>query len=333
MDEDGTLSIGPLYGVARLVDGGDIGDLYNYAPAGDFDSTPTSVFVEVAEHGPLVGAVVVTRTYRWATVAMRVSLHAGERFCRLELSFDNTRPDHRVRLHVPLPRRAEHSYAEGQFAVVKRGLASEGGHGEVPLPTFPAYGFVAAGGVALLLDQVSEYEVVGDGRELALTLLRATGWISRADHPLRAEPAGPVIPTPQAQCLGRVTTRLAVYPYEGGWEEGGVAGAAEAYRCPFVAVNGLGGPAAETTEGLSITGHGVRMSSLRRRGEWLELRVVALTDSPATATIGPVTAARRADLRGRPGDDVPVADGTLTLPLRPWEIATVQLLQHCSSIQ
>jgi len=61
---------------------------------------------------------------------------AGEPFCRLDVAFTNNHPDHRVRLHVPLHRPATHSHAEGQFAVVARGLHSEGRHGEVPLPTF-----------------------------------------------------------------------------------------------------------------------------------------------------------------------------------------------------
>jgi mannosylglycerate hydrolase len=40
---------------------------------------------------------------------------------------------------------------------------------------------------------------------------------------------------------------------------------------------------------------------------------------------GPFDAARRADLLGRPGADLPVAGHTLRLELAPWEIATVQL--------
>ncbi len=44
-------------------------------------------------------------------------------------------------------RRPTTSSAEGQFAVVDRGLTAEAGHGEVPTPTFPAHGFVHAAGV------------------------------------------------------------------------------------------------------------------------------------------------------------------------------------------
>jgi alpha-mannosidase len=350
--EDGTLTLRAadgteVAGVGRIVDGGDLGDLYNYAPdsrdrsgsaasdaAHDPDrsstvDSPDEVAVTVVESGPLVGSLSIERRCPWASVATVVELRAGEPFCRLGIEFENRHPDHRVRLHVPLARPATRSYAEGQFAVVPRGLTSEGGHGEVPLPTFPAYSFVDAGGVAVLLDQVSEYELV-DGTELAVTLLRATGMISRPDHRYRAEPAGPVIATPQAQCLGTVVrTDLAIAPHAGEWAEAGVLRMAEAFRCPPVAVEGTG-PAdvpLAAQAGLSVEGDGVVVGSLRRRdAQWWELRLVAMTDTPTTATVsGRFDAARRADLLGRPGPDLSTVDGQLVLPLRPWEIATVQL--------
>jgi alpha-mannosidase len=286
------------------------------------------VGVTVRETGPLVAAFEVTRAYSWrrpTTITMCVELRAGEPFCRLDFAFVNGHPDHRVRLHVPVARQASGSHAEGQFAVVARGLDGEGGHGEAPLPTFPANSLVDAGGAAVLLVQPTEYEIVNDGTEIALTLLRATGLISRAEHPLRAEPAGPVIATPQAQLIGaEIRTSLAVMPHAGGWPE--VLAAAEAFRHPFTAARGL----AEQgdiigADGLSVAGDGVVMTSLRRRdSDWLELRVVAMSDSPTTAHIGQTLEARRADLLGRPGPPVGVIDGIAHLPLNPWEIGTIQ---------
>jgi hypothetical protein len=68
------------------------------------------------------------------------------------------------------------------------------------------------------------------------------------------------------------------------------------------------------------------LSSLRRRGDWLELRLACQHPSPVTATVGGgVAAARSADLLGRPGPDLRVAGGALRLDLRAWEIRTVQL--------
>ncbi|HEX4812578.1 MAG TPA: glycoside hydrolase family 38 C-terminal domain-containing protein, partial [Nonomuraea sp.] len=244
---DGTLTLVgtdglTVTGAGRIVDGGDVGDTYNYAPPRDdrIVSEPLSVETERICSGPLVAAVDVRRTYRWPAagdgidgapelpavsragrteeivVTTRVELRAGEPYVRLHVEFDNRCADHRVRLHVPLPGPATQSHAEGQFAVVTRGLTAEPGCGETPLPTFPASSWVAAGGVAALLEHVTEYEVT-DG-DLALTLLRSVGYLSRNRNALRPEPAGPQLPTPAAQSRGVRSVSLALMPYAS-WEE------------------------------------------------------------------------------------------------------------------
>ncbi|MEU7739683.1 alpha-mannosidase [Nonomuraea sp. NPDC049158] len=355
---DGTLALTgadgiTLTGAGRIVDGGDVGDTYNYAPPAEdrIVSDPVSVELTPVCSGPLVAAFDVRRTYRWPAagqgiegtpeipaaarteatedivVDTRVELRAGEPYVRLHVSFDNRCSDHRVRLHVPLPTRAAASHAEGQFAVVTRGLSSEGGCGEEPLPTFPASGWVAAGGVAALLEHVTEYELVDDGAELALTLLRSVGYLSRNLHVMRPEPAGPQLPTPAAQSRGLRSVSLALMPYGESWAA--VPPAAETFRHDLLAVPGTGDPSLAlppAASGLSVTGDGVVMTSLRVRDGRHELRVVAYSETPTNAIIsGTFTQARHADLRGRPGDPIPVSSGTVHLPLRPWEIATIQL--------
>ncbi|MER6942423.1 alpha-mannosidase [Nonomuraea sp. NPDC000554] len=355
---DGTLTLTgadgtTLTGAGRIVDGGDVGDTYNYAPPVNdlFITLPEAIEVEPVCSGPLVAALDVRRTYRWPAagdgveftpelpaksrtaemerivVDTRVELRAGEPFVRLRVAFDNRCVDHRVRLHVPLPAKASVSHAEGQFAVVTRGLTAEAGCGETPLPTFPASSWVAAGGVAALLEHVTEYELVEGGSELALTLLRSVGYLSRNRNALRPEPAGPQLPTPAAQSRGLRSVNLALMPYDGTWQD--VLPAAETFRHDLVVTPGTGAAGLaqpDPAPGLSVTGDGVVMTSLRSRDEWRELRVVALTPTATEALVeGGFTQARRADLRGRPGDPLQVEDGILRLPLRPWEIATVQL--------
>jgi glycosyl hydrolase family 38/alpha mannosidase-like protein len=335
-----------LDGVGRLTDGGDAGDLYNYAPpAGDLlVAEPDAVAVAAVAAGPLQGALAVERTYRWplhATAAARsagratvrtvtrVELRAGEPFVRLRVSFDNPCRDHRVRLHVPLARPAASSFAEGQFAVVERDTSAEGGHGEVPLATFPARGFVDAGGAAVLLDHVLEYELLTDPPELALTLLRAVGQISRNAHRFREEPAGPEVATPAAQCLGPWSVGLGVLPHAGPWHADGVLEQAERYQHELLAAPGTGPgltlrePEPPEAAGLAVEGDGVALSGLRRRGEWLELRLACQHPDPVTATVGGgLLAAREADLLGRPGASLPVTGGALRLELGAWEIRT-----------
>jgi mannosylglycerate hydrolase len=365
---DGTLRLRgsgvTLQGVARLVDGGDAGDLYNYAPpaADRLVAEPDSVAVTVLASGPVRGELLVERDYGWPLgldpagtarseepVAVRtatsVELRAGEPFLRLLVTFDNRARDHRLRLHVPLAGPAAGSFAEGQFAVVERGTRAEGGHGEEPLATYPASGFVDAGGAAVLLDHVTEYELLPDPPELALTLLRAVGQISRNVHRFRQEPAGPETPTPRAQCLGPVTGRLAVYPHPGAWHRDGVLEQMERYRHDLLVAPGTARRArpdrpeaapganlpAEVT-GLAVEGDGVVLSALRRRGEWLELRLTCQRPAPVTATVtGAVVEARQADLLGRPGPALPVRGGALRVDLAAWEVRTVHLRRRPSS--
>ena len=88
---------------------------------------------------------------------------------------------------------------------------------------------------------------------------------------------------------------------------------------------GWAGPPAP---GLEILGDGVVLSALRRRGDELEVRLVAETAAATTAVIGgrPISAARDVDLLGRAGDDLAIAsDGTVRITLRAWEIRTIRL--------
>jgi alpha-mannosidase len=204
-------------------------------------------------------------------------------------------------LHIPLAREARFSAAEGQFAVVERGLEAESGFGEVALPTFPAYGFVDAGGVAVLLQHPMEYELIG-GRDLALTLLRATGLISRSAHRYRESPAGPELAIPAAQCRGPWSIELALYPHEGAWHDAGVLAQLERYRHPFVVAPGraLDGPTSQ--KGPELSGEGVVLSSLRANGRRLAATVACEHPEPVKAAIGDAQ-----------------------LDLRPWEIRRVEL--------
>jgi alpha-mannosidase len=312
LEDPGTLTIRgggrELSGVGRVVEGRDVGDSYNYAPPPDdvLVDQPDHVSVEIAAGGPLRGELQIVRAFTWKGVEIEtttlVELRAGEHFCRLRVSFDNRVSDHRVRLHIALADPADRSVAEGQFAVVERGLEAEGGHGEVPLPTFPARGFVDAGGVAVLLDHVMEYELL-EGRELALTLLRSIGLISRADNPYREVNAGPEVPIPAAQLRGPWSIVFALFPHSGSWLEAGVLRQMEHYQHPLLAAQGTG-ERAQVPEraGPELRGEGVVLSALRRRGDRLEARIVNEQPRAATAT-----------LAGQAVD------------LRPWEIRTVSV--------
>jgi len=348
-------------GVGRVADGGDVGDSYNYGPPAN-DVTvdhPTQVRVETELAGPVVGRLRVVRTYHWprsasadlsarsrdvdaTEVSMTVELRAGEPFARVTVSFDNRADDHRVRFHAPLPRRASASYAEGQFAVVERGLTGEGGYREEPIPTFPAHGWVDAGGLAILLDHIGEYELTAGGAEIALTLLRSIGFISRYANPYRLDPAGPELAIPNAQMRGPWSMSFGLLPHAGDWASGGVDAAAEIYRHPPAWAHGSGSAAASASwppagagdDALWLRGAHVDLSMLRRRDDgWLDLRLVNLAGEARKATItGGVLEARETSLLGEPGAALAVSDGQLRLDLRAAEVRTVQLRRRESAL-
>jgi mannosylglycerate hydrolase len=292
-------TVPPLKSPTRIVRGKDVGDSYNYAPPDDdvLVDEPIEERLETLEDGPLRRVAVLHRRYVWDDTPVdtqtRFEQRAGEPFIRIRIDFDSPCEDQRVRVHVPLREPADRSFAEGQFAVVERGLEVEGGYGEVAIPTHPANAFVAAGGVALLLDHVTEYELLGD--ELALTVLRSTGFISRNQNPWREDPAGPEVPTPAAQLRGPHSFSFAWYPSTDAIHE-----QAEQYRHPFL-----------TAYGKSETKH-LRAHS----GPELE-------GNPGVV----LTALRRdhARLVNESADPQTVRFAGHELELGPWEIRTIQL--------
>lgn len=353
---DGTLAVtgadgSVLLGVGRLVDGGDRGDSYNYGPPAKdvLVSEPAGVTVDVLENGPLRSRTRITRVYPWPAalsgdrdvrsgetvptpVETLVEVRAGEPFVRVSTSFLNRSADHRLRFHVPLPEPAAGSAAAGQFAVTERGLTAEGGWGEYPIPTFPASSFVSAGAATVLLDHATEYELVSDGSEVAITLLRAIGSISVNIHPFRDEPAATEIPAPGAQDLGmRVENRFAVLPSATGWQGANAVALAELFRNDVLVARGTapaGGQLPPDATGVQVDGADVFVSAVRRvtaedGAAGTEIRLVAMSGTGATARLtGPFTEATTVDLLGRPLSTTPAADG-LELALGPWEIRTV----------
>jgi alpha-mannosidase len=79
-----------------------------------------------------------------------------------------------------------------------------------PAPkTIPHQGWISANGFTVIAPGLPEAEVTQDGT-IAMTLVRAVGWLSRPDLSSRPGQAGPSIPTPGAQCLETIRARFAL---------------------------------------------------------------------------------------------------------------------------
>ncbi len=332
----GTFALDGVAGLGRLVDGGDLGDSYNYSPPGQdsFVEVPESVTVRVDERGPVRARVRITTTYVWpdhvdgssqarvgehrVEVDTDLELRADDPVARVTTTFVNPSGDHRLRVHLPLPEPARHSHAESAFSIVTRGLTAEGRADEFGLPTAPSQRFVTAGRLTVAHEGVCEYELVdidGDAaRTLALTVLRSTGMLSRLGMAYRPFPAGPLTPVEGLQMRGkRITMRYALAldcddPYR----------VADDVLLPLETVSSLGG-GSRPRSGSELAVHGAEVSALHRVGGVLEARVFNPTAKP-TVVLFPGRAGWLVDLRGYPQD---AFEGSFEL--RPFGIATARL--------
>ncbi|MEW6228671.1 MAG: glycoside hydrolase family 38 C-terminal domain-containing protein [Bacillota bacterium] len=284
---DGTLSVtdretGVVYeGINRLVDGGDRGDMYNYHPPANDTLIDRPVHgpatCTVEECGPVratmrldlayevPSGLAADRTHRSCEtvrlpITTRVSLMAGVRRVEFKTIVENRAKDHRFRVHFPACFRADYSDAGCQFEVVRRAvdLPRLQGPVEVPAGTHPHRSFIDISdgkvGLAVSTRGLPEYEVLrtGAGSEIAITLLRCVGWLSRADLVTRPSHAGPALPTPDAQCQGKWSFDYAIFPHRGDWHSGGVHLFAQAYQSPAVALGAsFGRPGDECLQTLS----------------------------------------------------------------------------------
>ncbi len=235
-------------------DGGDVGDLYNYAPPA------ADVMVANPRHRPEIALVRAGPAQATLRISMRyelplhcaenrqarhyemvecpivteVSLSPGVRRIDIRTTVTNLARDHRLRVLFPVPVLAEVSEAEGAFEVTRRPVRQPGPlPGEVPwsewpeLPvdTHPQKRFVDVSdgkiGLAVLNRGLPEYEVVpwplNGGVAVALTLLRCVEWLSRSDMSTRKGHAGPMEYTPLGQCLGEHVFEYALAPHAGPW--------------------------------------------------------------------------------------------------------------------
>jgi alpha-mannosidase/mannosylglycerate hydrolase len=75
--------------------------------------------------------------------------------------------------------------------------------------TFPHQGWVCANDLTVIAPGLPEAEVVPDGT-IAITVLRAVGWLARFDLTSRPLPAGPEMPVPGAQLHGKLEAKLSL---------------------------------------------------------------------------------------------------------------------------
>ena len=298
---DGTLTIEAdgvvVRGANRYVDGGDGGDTYNYSPptVDTVIDRPETVRIAVAESGPVRARMIVTATYEWPAEAI-----GDERVCARRsdaLPHDRRRHHPRAAHRRAVPPRARRARPHRAATTASAPTSRFPRRSTAPTPSARSRSCTAGSppradrtstdsprssragsstrrptvvGLALLHDGLLEYEVVDDGRELALTLLRATGYLSRSELSLRPNPAGPLDPLEGPQLQGRLALDYAVLPHQGDWHDAALPAAADEFLVPLQRVRGGGWRGADRrADRLRPSGRrcrGVGAPARRRRG-------------------------------------------------------------------
>lgn len=337
--------------VQAFLDEGDAGDEYNFSPlAGDKPRRALMLSATVVEAGPHRATLEVCWSLRVPTAlsadrstrggsdadlgpVTRFTLEAGGKLVSARTAIQNNAADHRLRLVVGGARAAAAVWAEGMYGVFRREPAPAPvlpveKRTEAVMPEFPMGRFTAlvddAGGLVVAGAGLHEAAVLDgpDGRALAVTLLRAVGWLSRDDLRTRGGGAGPRFPTPEAQCPGPHTFEHALMPLTRGWQD--ALAPVEGWFAPPAAWSGSGPAAGETL--VAWDGAGLQLSALKRSvdGEALVLRLFNPGPEPVAGRLRvlvPHGGVATADLAEVAGEQLGAGD-IFDAPFGPYEIRT-----------
>ncbi len=352
-----------------LVDQGDRGDLYHFDAAGE-TLRSHSATVTIIERGPLRARLRITSEFDLpisladdrrarvphtlpTLVTTEVTLTAGQRAVELVTTLYNQSSDHRLRAVLHAPFWADRIDAEHGMTVIDRPRDSSalGTGTERPSPTGQHHLFVdvtnGKAGVALMSRGLVEHEVSPTptgpassaapgphGTDVALTLLRSVGWLSRGDLSTIDHAAGPMVPTPAAQELGPHRFEYAILLHAGDWQGGSVMAEARRYAAPPIAVRLKGKRPVATARALVEASPGnVTLTALHpAHTNPRQLVARLLNASPHASDITLRTAFPLEDARVVNPLEEPVAepaarieDGTVRLTLRPWQVVTLLL--------
>ncbi len=227
-------------------DQGDRGDEYNFCYIDDDEVRTTydgQANVTVVNDGPVFTEIqidthmvvpkgldgepgaereVETRSQDMVTVPIstKVRLYKDPSVDRIEFATTvrNTARDHRLRVLFDAPNAVDTVRAKEPYGLTTReAVPVKGGEGWMesqPIATSHSQGVVTAGDLMLLSRGLPEYEALTDdaGRinQVALTLMRSVGYLSRGNLATRPGWAGPGYATPDAQMIGEHTFEYAV---------------------------------------------------------------------------------------------------------------------------
>jgi mannosylglycerate hydrolase len=223
-----------------FIDSGDCGDLYNYCPP-EHDCVVTAKIRNIEIKESIVAQKLIisytmdipakiskdrksrSRERVTTVIVSSISLVPGVARIDIHTEIYNQSSDHRLRVHFPVPFHCDDSLHDGHYETVQRQIGLpvyDETWAEPPRPEVPQGDFtiVKSGNLSLTITNrgLPEIEVSnsenGNG-DIALTLLRCVGWLSRDDITTRKGHAGPMgIATPEAQMIGNHSFDYSIIP-------------------------------------------------------------------------------------------------------------------------
>ncbi len=360
--QDGTLSLldkrdgRHFKGLNQFVDGADCGDEYNYSPPAIDRFTSPHLKRVTVELGPVQQSIELelelktpamlapdskSRSKEETLIPITTTISLMNAVPRLDIhtTVDNSAKDHRLRVHFPAFFAAGTGSHDGHFEVVERkvGLpAFDGSWIERPRPEVPQRAFTdvsdGSSGLMLAVRGLPEVEVLKNSQmnaEIALTLLRCVGWLSRDDFSARHGHAGPFMETPAAQVPGKWAFDYSLIPHKGDWRS--AFWQAYAFQTPLRAVTTSlhtgnlppSGAFVETTPGTFVVS---AVKQAEDGGGWL-VRGYNITGEPITVTLKPWKPSRQVELVNLAEEKQsalkPDEIGRVTFPVRSHEIVSV----------
>ena len=241
LEADGTITFGASDGswtinrAIAIEDVGDRGDLYTHSPFGPVRVMERFLRARLVHPGPLRGEietrwriVVPSAADRrlagarrdagagYVDVRVRVRLDVGAPFVRVNIDGTNGAAGHRLRVRLRTGIANARVWADAAFGPVERvplDVSEADRARETPPMTAPLHRYVTLFdptiGATVYSDGLAEYEADENG-DVAVTLVRAVGDLSRNDLPERPGHAGWPVATPEAQMPGPFAAELAL---------------------------------------------------------------------------------------------------------------------------
>jgi mannosylglycerate hydrolase len=332
----------------------DVGDSYTPAPRGVAERLRCTGVRVVAE-GPLRATLRLdcrTASAPHIRVHLDLTLDADSTLLQLAVHGHVQRPDQRLQLVMQSDVTQAQVWADAALGPVKRmhEPQAESGLVEAVPPGMPMHRWASVSnamqGFTCIADGLAEMETrVHDGHaaRLALTLVRGTGALSRANLPERPGHAGWPADIPEAQCLGPFAARAALMLH-GPMNDDTLARVRDACDDVLLPLVGESWPDLDTTHipprlaGVALSGEAFEQSAVTlsaREPDAVVLRAVNLTARHAMGAwqlpdAGPwlVTPCRL--------DETPVAEsylssGQVLLDAGPREVLTVRVCRVAHS--